>query len=149
MINWKELEKFIVPGKVCTLIILIDGKELCALSFNVDTLAYKTILESVSNIETIPERIHIAEKPIEKKTEPIKKPEPIKKADKNDKTGKHPEFNPVPAHEEKHVNKIIENAPMTRESVLIVDNPEEVEEEEEVDEEIEEVNESPTLSEEW
>ena len=143
MINWKELEKFITPGRVMTLVIMIDGKEIGALSFNVDTLAYKAILETVKTTEPV----KVAEKPIEKKSEPIKKD--TKKADKNDKTGKHPEFNPVPAHEEKHVNKIIENAPMTRESVLIVDNPEEVEEEEEVDEEIEEVNESPTLSEEW
>jgi hypothetical protein len=46
MINWKELEKFITPGKVCTLVMLIDGKEIGAFSFNIETLAYKEILES-------------------------------------------------------------------------------------------------------
>jgi len=69
MINWKELEKFIAPGKVVTLVIIIDGKEIGALSFNVDTLAYKAILESVSNIETKVERISIPDKP-EKKEQP-------------------------------------------------------------------------------
>jgi len=46
MINWKELEKFITPGKVCTLVIMVDGKEIGAFSFNIETLAYKEILES-------------------------------------------------------------------------------------------------------
>jgi hypothetical protein len=47
MINWKELEKFITPGKVCTLVIMVDGKEIGAFSFNIETLAYKEILESM------------------------------------------------------------------------------------------------------
>jgi len=45
MINWKELEKFISPGKVCTLVIMVDGKEIGAFSFNIETLAYKESLE--------------------------------------------------------------------------------------------------------
>jgi hypothetical protein len=64
MINWKELEKFIAPGKVLTLVIMVDGKEVGALSFNVDTLAYKEILEVV--------------KPAEAIVIPDKKPEPVK-----------------------------------------------------------------------
>jgi hypothetical protein len=67
MINWKELEKFVAPGKVVTLVIMVDGKELGALSFNVDTLAYKEILEVAKTVETF----MIADKP-EKKTEPAK-----------------------------------------------------------------------------
>jgi len=80
MINWKELEKFIAPGKVVTLVIMVDGKELGALSFNVDTLAYKAILESISNVETTPLRVNIADKPVEKsgkkETGKLNKPEP-------------------------------------------------------------------------
>lgn len=97
MINWKELEKFIIPGKVCTLVIMIDGKEIGAFSFNIETLAYKESLEQT--VKTTPV---IAEKVVEKKPEPakteVKKPEPKKApVDKNDKTKRHPEFNPIPA----------------------------------------------------
>lgn len=86
MINWKELEKFIAPGKVVTLVIMVDGKEISALSFNVDTLAYKEILESVSKVDTIAERIHIPDKtPAQPastgkgktKGKPIEKAEPV------------------------------------------------------------------------
>ena len=94
MINWKELEKFITPGKVCTLVIIIDGKEIGAFSFNIETLAYKEVLEVATNAA-----VSIAEKAEEKKVEP-KKSEPKKApANKNDRTKAHPEFNPVPAHE--------------------------------------------------
>lgn len=92
MINWKELEKFIAPGKVCTLVILVDGKEIGAFSFNIETLAYKQILE---NIDKIP--VTIAEKPVEKKVELAKQEQKKKPVDKNDKTGRHPDFNPIPA----------------------------------------------------
>lgn len=73
MINWKELEKFIAPGKVVTLVIMVDGKEISALSFNVDTLAYKEILESVSKVDTTAERIHIPDKITEAKTSDAQK----------------------------------------------------------------------------
>jgi hypothetical protein len=103
MINWKELEKFIAPGKVMTLVILIDGKEVGALSFNVDSLAYKAALESKPV-----EPVKIADKKVV--SSEIKKAETERKeslqakktvVDKNDKTKKHPEFNPVPATAEK------------------------------------------------
>lgn len=117
MINWKELDKFLAPGKVMTLVVMIDGKEIGALSFNVDTLAYKAILETVSNADVIKIADKPAEKPVEKKVE-TNKPDPkieaaqkssddkankalIKKepVDKKDKTKRHPEFNPIPAHD--------------------------------------------------
>lgn len=105
MINWKELEKFIAPGKVMTLVIMIDGKEIGALSFNVDTLAFKAILETVSNADVIKIADKVTEKPVEKKVETkkpdTKKPDTKKEpVDKHDKTKRHPEFNPVPAHDD-------------------------------------------------
>jgi len=141
MINWKELEKVIAPGKVMTLVIMIDGKEIGALSFNVDTLAYKAILETVKTTEPV----KVAEKPIEKKSEPIKKD--TKKADKNDKTGKHPEFNPIPATNENTKDE----KPMTRESVLAADEPKVIleDKQEQIEEEKEDIESQPTLSEEW
>ena len=66
MINWKELEKFIAPGKVCTLVVMVDGKEIGAFSFNIETLAYKESLESVSKIEPA-EKIYIPDKVAEAK----------------------------------------------------------------------------------
>ena len=62
MINWKELEKFIAPGKVCTLVVMVDGKEIGAFSFNIETLAYKEILETKD-----PEPVKIADKVVEAK----------------------------------------------------------------------------------
>ena len=78
MINWKALEKFIAPGKVVTLVIMIDGKEIGALSFNVDSLAYKEILEAVNHSAPVA----VAEKKPElaksnKKAEPAKKIETV------------------------------------------------------------------------
>jgi len=100
MINLNELEKVITAGKVVTLVIMVDGKELAAVSFTVDTVAFKEILETV-----VKTPIKIAEKPeekpVEKKTEPIKKDIKKEPVDKNDKTKRHPEFNPIPATAEK------------------------------------------------
>ena len=62
MINWKELEKFIAPGKICTLGVMVDGKEIGAFSFNIETLAYKEILETKD-----PEPVKIADKVTEAK----------------------------------------------------------------------------------
>lgn len=53
MINFKELEKFATSGKVATIVVLVDGKELFALSFQMDTLAYKEILEDAKHIEKV------------------------------------------------------------------------------------------------
>lgn len=57
MINWENLEKFITAGKVVTLVVMVDGKEIGALSFNVDTLAYKEMfqVEAKASI-SIPEK---------------------------------------------------------------------------------------------
>ena len=79
MINWKNLEKFIAPGKVVTLVMLIDGEEVGAFSFNVDSLAFKEALEAVSHLDPV----KIAEKKTElaksnKKAEPAKKIETVK-----------------------------------------------------------------------
>lgn len=96
MINLNELEKVITAGKVVTLVIMVDGKELAAVSFTVDTVAFKEILEAVvKKPVTIAEKP--VEKPVEKKTEPIKKDIKKEPVDKNDKTKRHPEFNPIPA----------------------------------------------------
>lgn len=84
MINWKELEKFIAPGKVVTLVVIIDGKEIGALSFNVDTLAYKEILEVA---EKAIEKPIIADKAIvAKSAETLKSSS--KKADKSSSKSK-------------------------------------------------------------
>ena len=63
MINWKNLEKFIAPGKVVTLVMLIDGEEVGAFSFNVDSLAFKEALEAASHLDPV--------KVAEKKSEPV------------------------------------------------------------------------------
>lgn len=68
MINLNELEKVITAGKVVTLVIMIDGKELAAMSFTVDTVAFKEILETV-----VKKTVTIAEKSVDKKVEPEKK----------------------------------------------------------------------------
>jgi hypothetical protein len=79
-INWKELEKFTtVPGKVVTLVVMIDGIEQFALSFSMESLAFKEILEKIS-----PAEVKIAEK--EKITE--KKPEAHKPAETAKPKGK-------------------------------------------------------------
>lgn len=53
MINLKELEKVVTSGKVATVAIMIDGKELVAFSFTLDTIAFKEILEITKVVETI------------------------------------------------------------------------------------------------
>ena len=68
MINFNELEKAVTVGKVVTVVILVDGKELVAMSFKTDTVAFKEILEKVIAPAPV-----IADKPKEvKKTEPAK-----------------------------------------------------------------------------
>lgn len=86
MINWKELEKFILPGKVVTLVIMVDGKEIGAFSFNVDSLAYKEILESKA-----PEPVKIAEKDPEKKEAKPAAPAATTTTTKKRSTKKKPE----------------------------------------------------------
>ena len=73
MINWKELEKFVAPGKVMTLVIMIDGVELGALSFSVDSLAYKDVLEKVSAVEGIKIADKASDKVVDVKSNPAKK----------------------------------------------------------------------------
>lgn len=99
MINLDELQKVVTSGKVVTLVIMIDGKELAAISFTLDTVAFKEILETV-----IKAPVTIAEKtaPDANKTASDTKKiasDAKKSTGKHDKTKAHPEFNPVPAHE--------------------------------------------------
>lgn len=68
MINWKELEKYINTDTVITVVIMANGKEIFALSFNANTIAYKEVLESAKQIE----EVKIPDKVIEKK-QPAKK----------------------------------------------------------------------------
>lgn len=68
MINFKELEKFAALGKVATIVVMVDGKELFALSFTMDTLAYKEILEVAEKAE----KVVIAEK-VKEKIKPVEK----------------------------------------------------------------------------
>jgi hypothetical protein len=94
--------------------MLIDGKEIGAFSFNIETLAYKAILDVAK-----PEQIKVAEKIVEKKVEPMPseaqksfdakadKALAKKSTDKNDKTKRHPEFNPIPATAEKEKIEVI------------------------------------------
>jgi hypothetical protein len=142
MINWKELEKFIAPGKVMTLVIMIDGKEVGALSFNVDTLAYKEILEVVKPAEPV----IIAEKP---KAEPAKtvttakkstkaKPAPVKPViepevepkDDNDgdnvdtETGEIKETVVEAIKEPIEEVKVEEDVPLSREQIMAQTKPE-------------------------
>lgn len=88
MINWKELEKFITPGKVCTLVMLIDGKEIGAFSFNIETLAYKEAFETKE-----PEPVKVADKKIIA-TE-IKKAETERKESLKAKKATKPEPEPM------------------------------------------------------
>lgn len=93
MINWKNLEKFIAPGKVVTLVLLIDGEEVGAFSFNVDSLAFKEALEAASHLDPV----KVAEKKAEpakstKKAEPAKpKPEPEPLDEDEDEDDEDPE----------------------------------------------------------
>jgi len=122
MINWKNLEKFIAPGKVVTLVMLIDGEEVGAFSFNVDSLAFKEALEAASHLDPV----KIAEKKIEpaksaKKAEPAKtkpEPEPLDEEEEED------EDEDVSEEEEKGgeaIDKIFitDNKPMTREQIMM------------------------------
>ena len=117
MINWKNLEKFIAPGKVVTLVMLIDGEEVGAFSFNVDSLAFKEALEAASHLDPV--------KVAEKKSEPAKS---AKKADKIAKPESEPldeedENEDVSEEEEKGgeaIDKIfIPDKPMTREQIMM------------------------------
>ena len=118
MINWKNLEKFIAPGKVVTLVMLIDGEEVGAFSFNVDSLAFKEALEAASHLDPV--------KVAEKKSEPAKS---TKKADKTAKPEPEPldeedeEDEDVSEEEEKGgeaIDKIfIPDKPMTREQIMM------------------------------
>ena len=137
MINWKNLEKFIAPGKVVTLVLLVDGEEVGAFSFNVDSLAFKEALEAASHLDPV--------KVAEKKSEPVKstkKAEPAKKVEKSE---------PEPMDEEENeddgddVDQVYEEAkekfaptlekladkPMTREQIMAQDSKEPTNEERE------------------
>jgi len=60
MINFKELDKFIMTGDIMTLVIMVDGKELGALSFKLDTLAFKAVLEVAKTADVkIPDKIKV------------------------------------------------------------------------------------------
>lgn len=82
MINFKELEKFVTSGKVMTLVVMIDGKEIGALSFTLDTLAYKAIFETAKPPEPVliadkkPEEPSKTKTPKKAEPKPISKPEP-------------------------------------------------------------------------
>jgi hypothetical protein len=124
MINWKNLEKFIAPGKVVTLVLLVDGEEVGAFSFNVDSLAFKEALEAASHLDPV--------KVAEKKSEPAKstkKSEPAKKAEKPEPEPmdeEEPEeedvdSDGVPAEPEHNdIDKVFvpETKPMTREQIM-------------------------------
>lgn len=95
MINWKNLEKFIAPGKVVTLVLLVDGEEVGAFSFNVDSLAFKEALEAASHLDPV--------KVAEKKSEPVTAAQKKfdKQADKAlGKTKSEPKPEPEPMDEE-------------------------------------------------
>jgi ribosomal protein L12E/L44/L45/RPP1/RPP2 len=111
MINWKKLEKFIAPGGVVTLVVLVDGEEIGAFSFNVDSLAFKEVLEAVKA-----EPVKVADKP---------KPAPVKKAE-TFKSQPKPEPEPMdeeePEEEENNdIDKVFvpESKPMTREQIMM------------------------------
>jgi hypothetical protein len=128
MINWKNLEKFIAPGKVVTLVMLIDGEEVGAFSFNVDSLAFKEALEAASHLDPV--------KVAEKKSEPAKS---TKKAEISKQTRVIPTDNmdepePEPLDEEEDeeeeeddndVDKVFipETKPMTREQIMAQQEP--------------------------
>ena len=133
MINWKELEKFIAPGKVVTLVMLIDGEEVGAFSFNVDSLAFKEALEAASHLDPV----KVAEKKIEpakstKKAEVSKQPKPTVSDNMDmpdpelmdDEEEEEDEDEDVSEEEEKGgeaIDKIFitDNKPMTREQIMI------------------------------
>ena len=122
MINWKNLEKFIVPGKVVTLVLLVDGEEIGAFSFNVDSLAFKEALEAASHLDPV--------KVAEKKKEPIKakekvtvnipkgtdlnkiEPEPLDEEEEDEEEEEDVDSDGVPAEPSKS---------MTREQIMAAD----------------------------
>lgn len=133
MINWKELEKFIAPGKVMTLVIVVDGQEIGALSFNIDSLAYKAVLETVSHVQpvVIPDKPKKAvEKEAPKKSEiTVQKPKPEPEPMDDDEPEEEEEENEE-VEDESHVDftkqeikkPVVEDIPvkkpLTREAVL-------------------------------
>ena len=120
MINWKNLEKFIAPGKVVTLVMLIDGEEVGAFSFNVDSLAFKEALEAASHLDPV--------KVADKKTEPAKSTKlKVEKAAKPTEAELSKiDIDPEPLDEEDdgvdevaELDKIfIPDKPMTREQIM-------------------------------
>jgi hypothetical protein len=111
MINIKELEKFVTSGKVVTLVIMVDGKELAAMSFSLDTIAFKEILETAKTTE-----VKIPDKEPEKEVKKEKKA----KVEKKDTPKSEPE--PEPLNEVKKANDFIEKAEetkaLTREQIM-------------------------------
>jgi hypothetical protein len=131
MINWKNLEKFIAPGKVVTLVMLIDGEEIGAFSFNVDSLAFKEALEAASHLDPV--------KVAEKKSEPVTSAQKKfdKQADKALGKKSEPKPEPEPLDEEEDdedpeeilgdndIDKVFvpDNKPMTREQIMMQSEP--------------------------
>jgi hypothetical protein len=131
MINWKNLEKFIAPGKVVTLVMLIDGEEVGAFSFNVDSLAFKEALEAASHLDPV--------KVAEKKSEPVTAAQKKfdKQADKALGKKSEPKPEPEPLDEEEDdedpeeilgdndIDKVFvpDNKPMTREQIMAQSEP--------------------------
>jgi hypothetical protein len=78
MINFKELDKFIMTGDIMTLVIMVDGKELGALSFKLDTLAFKAVLEVAKTADVkIPDKIKTEPAKTTKKPDVPKETKPI------------------------------------------------------------------------
>ena len=117
MINWKNLEKFIAPGKVVTLVLLVDGEEVGAFSFNVDSLAFKEALEAASHLDPV--------KVAEKKSEPVTAAQKKfdKQADKAlGKTKSEPKIEPEPMDEEDPEEEEEEEDDNDVDKVFIPDN---------------------------
>ena len=143
MINWKNLEKFIAPGKVVTLVLLVDGEEVGAFSFNVDSLAFKEALEAASHLDPVkvaekktkPDAIDDFvkatatgdKKGMKKATEAMMKPEP-EPMDKEEPEEEDEDVDSdgVPVEPEHNdIDKVFvpETKPMTREQIMMQSEP--------------------------
>lgn len=132
MINWKNLEKFIAPGKVVTLVLLVDGEEVGAFSFNVDSLAFKEALEAASHLDPVKvaekksEPVTAAQKKFDKqaakalgkKSEPKPEPEPMDDEEDEDE-------DPEEILGDNDIDKVFvpETKPMTREQIMAQSEP--------------------------
>ena len=106
MVDFSKFSKFITDNSVVTVVILVDGEEVGAVSFNASTVAFKEV-----------SRDSIAKPPAEeKKVVAAKEPAKIIASKKEEKPVQKLDSKPAPAA----------NVPLTREQIMAVSENAEV-----------------------